>query len=74
MDPDSAPYVQSTDIDYPIIDADAHVNEPPDLWQSRVPSHLRDRAPRVVRADGGDVWSFDNGKRTWPARSYRHGG
>ena len=66
MDPDSAPYVQSTDIDYPIIDADAHVNEPPDLWQSRVPAHLRDRAPRVVRADGGDVWSFDNGKRTWP--------
>ena len=24
-------------IDYPILDADAHVNEPPDLWQSRVP-------------------------------------
>ena len=32
-------------IDYPIIDADAHVNEPPDLWQERVPSHLKERAP-----------------------------
>ena len=32
-------------IDYPIIDSDAHVNEPPDLWQERVPQRLRDRAP-----------------------------
>ena len=28
------------DIDVPIIDADAHVNEPPDLWQTRVPAAL----------------------------------
>src|SRR5436190_15046070 len=50
-------------IDYPIIDADAHVNEPPDLWQERVPSHLKERAPRVVQeAGGGDVWEFDRGK------------
>jgi hypothetical protein len=54
------------DIDYPIIDADAHVNEPPDLWQDRVPAKLRDRAPKVVHTDDGDWWSFDDGKRTRP--------
>ena len=32
-------------IDYPIIDADAHVNEPPDLWQRRVPAKWRAPGP-----------------------------
>ena len=53
-------------IDYPIIDSDAHVNEPPDLWQDRVPARMKDRAPRVVRTDQGDVWNFDDGKGAWP--------
>src|SRR5262249_62048408 len=53
-------------IDYPIIDADAHVNEPPDTWQSRVPARLRNRAPKVLRTETGDVWSFDDGKRLRP--------
>ena len=53
-------------IDYPIIDADAHVNEPPDLWQTRVPQRLRNRAPKVIHTDDGDVWSFDDGKRLRP--------
>ena len=53
-------------IDYPILDADAHVNEPPDLWQSRVTQRLRARAPKVLRTETGDVWSFDDGKRLRP--------
>ncbi|TMA39599.1 MAG: hypothetical protein E6J79_02795 [Deltaproteobacteria bacterium] len=53
-------------IDYPILDADAHVNEPPDLWQTRVPQRLRARAPKVLRTEQGDVWSFDDGKRLRP--------
>ena len=53
-------------IDYPILDADAHVNEPPDLWQSRVPQRLRARAPKVLRTETGDLWSFDDGKRLRP--------
>src|SRR5215831_7604254 len=53
-------------IDYPILDADAHVNEPPDLWQTRVPAHLKARAPKVLRTAEGDVWSFDDGKRLRP--------
>jgi predicted TIM-barrel fold metal-dependent hydrolase len=53
-------------IDYPILDADAHVNEPPDTWQTRVPAKLRDRAPKVLHTDHGDVWSFDDGKAMRP--------
>ena len=53
-------------IDYPVIDADSHVNEPPDLWQKRVPAKFRERAPKVVPFEGGDAWSFDNGKQVTP--------
>ena len=31
-----------------VIDADSHINSPPDLWQKRVPEKYRDRAPRMV--------------------------
>ncbi len=54
------------DIDFPIIDADAHVQEPPDLWESRAPASIRERVPRVRHADDGDVWEFDGGKRVQP--------
>jgi predicted TIM-barrel fold metal-dependent hydrolase len=53
-------------IDYPIIDSDAHVNEPPELWQERVPSRLKQRAPKVLHTEDGDVWSFDDGKKLRP--------
>jgi predicted TIM-barrel fold metal-dependent hydrolase len=53
-------------IDYPICDADAHVNEPPNLWQDGVPAKWRDRAPRVVSSERGDVWEFDGGREKWP--------
>jgi predicted TIM-barrel fold metal-dependent hydrolase len=39
-----------------IIDADAHVTEPPDVWTSRVASKDKDRVPHVVRADDGTEW------------------
>jgi predicted TIM-barrel fold metal-dependent hydrolase len=50
----------------PVIDADAHVQEPPTLWQERVPARWRDRAPRVERRDEGDWWVFDDGKASQP--------
>jgi predicted TIM-barrel fold metal-dependent hydrolase len=53
-------------IDYPIIDADAHVQEPPDLWQSRAPAKWKDRAPRVKHTEKGDFWLFDEGKQPEP--------
>jgi len=53
-------------IDYPILDCDAHVNEPPDLWLSRVPAKWKDRAPRVEKVPNGEMWFFDGGKEKWP--------
>lgn len=45
--------------DYRLIDADTHVNEPGDLWTSRVPSKFRDRAPRIERFEQGDAWVLE---------------
>jgi predicted TIM-barrel fold metal-dependent hydrolase len=53
-------------IDYPIIDCDSHVNEPPDLWQERLPSRWKERGPMVQHTDKGDMWLFDGGKEKWP--------
>ena len=44
---------------YRLVSADSHVNEPPDLWTSRVAAPLRDRAPRVERFEEGDAWILD---------------
>ena len=42
-----------------LISADNHVNEPRDLFTSRFPAHLKDKAPRVVEGkDGGEGWSL----------------
>jgi predicted TIM-barrel fold metal-dependent hydrolase len=44
----------------PIIDVDTHFSEPPDLWTSRAPRKLAERAPRVQRtAEGIDQWVVD---------------
>jgi predicted TIM-barrel fold metal-dependent hydrolase len=42
---------------YELISADSHIVEPPDLFQTRVPQTLRDRAPKVVPVDGGEGWA-----------------
>ncbi len=44
---------------YRLISADSHVNEPPDLWTSRVPAAMRDRAPRIERFEEGDAWVLE---------------
>ncbi|MEZ4333125.1 MAG: amidohydrolase family protein [Myxococcota bacterium] len=44
---------------YRLISADSHVNEPPDLWQSRVAERFRPRAPRVERFAEGDAWILE---------------
>jgi len=37
-----------------ILSSDSHVFEPPDLWQTRIDTPFRDRAPRIQRIDGTD--------------------
>jgi len=44
---------------YALVSADSHVNEPPDLWTSRVPAKLRHRAPRMERFEHGDAWVIE---------------
>src|SRR5580698_10595004 len=45
--------------DYRLISGDSHFNEPPDLWTSRVPAHLRDRVPTMKSFDEGDGWVIE---------------
>jgi len=45
--------------DLRLVSADSHVNEPGDLWTSRVPSAFRERAPRIERFDEGDAWVIE---------------
>lgn len=39
-----------------IIDCDAHLTEPADLWSSRVPAALQDRVPQMRTVDGRTAW------------------
>lgn len=51
-----------------IISADNHILEPRDLFTSRFPAHLKDKAPRLMKGpDGGDGWSFNG---VPPRRTY----
>jgi predicted TIM-barrel fold metal-dependent hydrolase len=46
----------------PMISADSHIVEPPDLWQRWLPEEFRARAPRLVKdEEGGDAWLYNDG-------------
>ena len=45
--------------------ADSHVLEPDDLWTAGLPSHLRQRGPRVEREEKHDVYYIDDKKVFW---------
>jgi hypothetical protein len=42
-----------------IVDLDAHVVEPPELWISRLPARYRDVGPRIVLAPAPDSIELD---------------
>ena len=47
-------------MEYKIISADNHINEPPGTFVDRVPAHLKDKAPRILASEnGGEGWSWD---------------
>ncbi len=61
-----------------IISADDHVQETPDLWERRLPKHLRDKAPKVIKlANGGAAWAWGSnpprplGMDVWAGREIR---
>ena len=50
-------------IEWPMVSADTHIIEPPDLWTSHTDKAFRDRAPSVRREHDGDWWYIE-GERT----------
>jgi predicted TIM-barrel fold metal-dependent hydrolase len=42
----------------PKISADAHVDEPHDLWYTRLPESMRDHAPRRITPTGEGTWTL----------------
>src|SRR5262245_14140727 len=50
------PAVRAADL--PKISADAHVDEPHDLWFERMHENLRDRAPRRIQENAEGGWSL----------------
>ena len=53
---------------YKAISADGHVNEPPDLWTSRLPAKFKDRGPHVIETPNthGDAWIMEGQTRPSP--------
>ena len=52
-------FAGKTDLKYQLISADSHINEPPDLWTSRLSKRFQDRAPRMEHFDDGDGWILE---------------
>ena len=48
---------------YFIVSADAHANEPADLWATRIDAKYRARVPRVIVDDTGVKWRISEGHR-----------
>ena len=44
---------------YRVISSDNHIFEPPDLWTGRIEPRFKERAPQMVRENGGDFWDCD---------------
>ena len=61
-----------------LFSADCHVVEPIDLWNDRLPKHLRERAPRRERREGGGwnivihVGGRDVRAMTFEAENFEH--
>jgi predicted TIM-barrel fold metal-dependent hydrolase len=45
--------------EYNLVSADSHVIEPGDLFEKRLPSALRKRAPKLESWNGGSAWLMD---------------
>ena len=46
-----------------VVDADAHIDPPVDMWQHYLPAALRDKAPRIEEGDDCDWIVFEGNRR-----------
>src|SRR3954452_5323080 len=54
------PEPEPREVRYTVISVDDHLVEPADMFEGRLPSHLQDRAPKIVNNEWGhEVWEFD---------------
>jgi predicted TIM-barrel fold metal-dependent hydrolase len=53
---------------YSSISADGHINEPPDLWTSRLPAKFKERGPHVIETPNthGHAWMMEGQQRPAP--------
>ncbi len=56
MSAETSPLQFGNPLGYRLVDGDTHVNEPPDLWTSRVAERFRDRVPHLEHFEEGDGW------------------
>jgi len=47
----------------PVIDADAHIDPPYDMWREYLPAQLAERAPRIEPGDEHDWVAFEGARR-----------
>jgi predicted TIM-barrel fold metal-dependent hydrolase len=46
-----------------VVDADAHIDPPYDMWKEYLPTHLRELAPRIEEGDEVDYIVFEGNRR-----------
>jgi predicted TIM-barrel fold metal-dependent hydrolase len=47
----------------PIVDADAHIDPPYDMWQEYLPAQFKDRGPKIEHAEDCDYIVFEGNRR-----------
>jgi predicted TIM-barrel fold metal-dependent hydrolase len=45
-----------------LVSVDDHIVEPPDMFDRHIPEKYRDRAPKIVKDEHGDMWEFEGNK------------
>lgn len=46
-----------------VIDADAHLDPPYEMWEDYLPAHLKDRGPKIVHGEEHDWIEFEGNRR-----------
>ena len=45
--------------DMTLVSVDDHVCEPPEMWDRHLPTKWKDKAPKLIRQNGADLWVYD---------------
>jgi predicted TIM-barrel fold metal-dependent hydrolase len=43
-----------------LVSVDDHVLEPQDVWQKRLPAKQRERGPKMITVDNGEMWQYED--------------